>query len=182
MAVKLNTFHLETLFGGRSLLRDNWLCERVVKDLRRHEKMTEEEIDSLRMVSLHRNLVSAISKLPYYRKIPNRFPVARSIEVLQQYFPIITKQTLLENRDKLYPNAGKPRPWNSIGKTSGTTGTPLSVFRNPKSVLVENAFLRRHWEWGGYQHGMPRATLRGEMIVPLDRTAPPFWFWNRTNF
>jgi len=179
MAVKLNTFHLETSFGSRSLLRDNWLCKRVIKDLRCHETMTEEGIDSLRMVSLHRTLVSAISKLPYYSRIPNRFPVARSVEVLQQHFPIISKETLLENRDKLYPNAGKPRPWNSVGKTSGTTGTPLSVFRSPKSVLLENAFLRRHWEWGGYRHGMRRATLRGEMIVPLDRAAPPFWFWNR---
>jgi phenylacetate-CoA ligase len=108
--------------------------------------MTEEGIDSLRAVSLHRTLVSAISKLPYYSKIPNRFPVTRSVEVLQQHFPIISKETLLENRDKLYPNAGKPRPWNSVGKTSGTTGTPLSVFRSPKSVLMESAFLRRHWE------------------------------------
>src|SRR5258706_14563659 len=55
----------------------------------------------------------------------------------------------------------------------------LSVFRSPKSVLMENAFLRRHWEGGGYRHGMRRATLRGEMIVPLDRAAPAFWFWNR---
>src|SRR5882724_5152049 len=105
MAVKLNTFHLETSFGSRSLLRDNWLCKRVIKDLRCHETMTEEGIDSLRMVSLHRTLVSAISKLPYYSRIPNRFPVARSVEVLQQHFPIISKETLLENRDKLYPNA-----------------------------------------------------------------------------
>src|SRR6266568_1021106 len=117
----MDTFRLETLFGSRSLLRDNWLCDRIVKTLRRHETMTEEEIDALRKVSLHRTLVSAISKLPYYRKIPNRFPVARSVEVLQRYFPIITKETLLENREKLYPNAGKPRPWNPVGKTSGTT-------------------------------------------------------------
>ncbi len=179
MAVKLNTLHLETSFGTRSFLRDNWLCKRIVKNLRRHETMTEEEIDSLLKASLHRTLVSAVSKLPYYRHIPNRFPVARSVEVLQQHFPIISKETLLENGDQLYPNAGKPRPWTSIGKTSGTTGTPLSVFRSPKSVLTENAFLRRHWEWGGYRHGMPRATLRGDMVVPLDRTDPPFWFWNR---
>src|SRR6266849_276224 len=134
MAVKLNTFHLETSFGSRSLLRDNWLCKRIIKDLRRHETMTEEEIDALRMVSLHRTLVSAISKLPYYSQIPNRFPVTRSVEVLHRHFPIISKETLLENRDKLYPNAGKPRPWNSIGKTSGTTGTPLSVFRKALGV------------------------------------------------
>jgi len=121
--------------------------------------MTEEEIDSLLKNSLHRTLVSAISKLPHYRKIPSRFPVTRSVEVLQQHFPIISKETLLESRDTLYPNAGKPRPWHSVGKTSGTTGTPLSVFRSPKSILMENAFLRRHWGWGGYRNGMPRATL-----------------------
>lgn len=143
--------------------------------------MAEEELDALRQVSLHRTLLSAIAKLPCYRQIPNRFAVTQSVEVLQQHFPIISKETLLENPDKLYPNAGKPRPWNCIGRTSGTTGTPLSVFRSPKSVLMENAFLRRHWEWGGYRHGMPRATIRGDMIVPLDRTAPPFWFWNRYN-
>jgi phenylacetate-CoA ligase len=44
---------------------------------------------------------------------------------------------------------------------------------------MENAFLRRHWGWGGYGRGMPRATLRGEMVAPLDREVPPFWFWNR---
>lgn len=175
----MNSLHLETSFGGRSLLRDNWFCRRIVKDLRRHESTTEEEIGALRLVYLHRTLVSALSKLPFYGKIPVHFPVARSVEILQQHFPIIGKEVLLENRDKLYPNAGKPRPWNPVGKTSGTTGTPLSVFRSPKSVLMENAFLRRHWEWGGYRRGMRRATLRGEMVVPLDRTHPPFWFRNR---
>jgi phenylacetate-CoA ligase len=141
--------------------------------------MSEEEIDSFRLASLHKTLVSAISKLPYYRRISDAFPVSRSVEVLRRHFPIISKETLLENRNGLYPNAGKPRPWNSTGKTSGTTGTPLSVFRSPRSVLMENAFLRRHWGWGGYGRGMPRATLRGEMVAPLDREVPPFWFWNR---
>ena len=181
MAVTLNSFRLEISLGGRSFARDNWLCERFVKELRRHETMTEQDVDSLRTACLHRTLISAIAKLPYYRKISNRFPVTRSLEVLQQHFPIITKETLLDKRNELYPNAGKSRPWNSTGKTSGTTGTPLSVFRSPKSVLMENAFLRRHWEWGGYRHGMRRATLRGEMVVPLDRRVPPYWFWNRYN-
>src|SRR5258708_37259810 len=115
MAVKLNTFHLETSFGSRSLLRDNWLCKRIIKDLRRHETMTEEEIDALRMVSLHRALVSTISKLPSYSQIPNRFLVARSVEVLHRHFPIISKMSLLDNRDKLYPNAGMPMPMISLG-------------------------------------------------------------------
>ena len=170
---------LEVSFGGRSLLRDNWVSRRILEDLRCHEEMAPEQIELFRMASLHRTLVRAISNLPYYRRIPARFPVARAVEVLQRHFPIISKETLLERRSELYPNAGRSRPWNSTGKTSGTTGTPLSVFRSPQSVLMENAFLRRHWEWGGFRHGMRRATLRGEMVVPLDRRTPPFWFWNR---
>ncbi len=172
---------LEARFGGRALLRDNWLCEGAVRKLRRQERLTAEKIDALRLALLHRTLVTAISKLPYYRRIPARFPVGRSIDVLQRCFPVIGKNALLENRDQLYPNGGKPRLWHSVGKTSGTTGTPLSTFRSPMSVLMENAFLRRHWEWGSYADGMPRATLRGEMVVPLDRKSPPFWFLNRYN-
>lgn len=172
---------LETRFASRWLVRDNWLCSRTVRNLRRHESMTRAEIDSLSLALLHRTLVSAIAKLPYYRQIPDRFPVSRSAEVLQQYFPIITKETLLENRDKLYPNSGKARRWDAVGQTSGTTGTPLSLLRSARSVLMENAFLRRHWEWGGYQYGMRRATLRGELVVPLERQVPPFWFRNRYN-
>ena len=174
-----DTLRLELLFASRSLLRDNWMCRRIVGELRRHERMTEEEIDTVRLVSLHRTLTRAISILPYYRRISPDFPPERSVEVLQQHFPIVAKETLLEHPDTLYPNGGRPRPWHAIGKTSGTTGTPLSVLRNPRSVVMESAFLRRHWEWGGYRHGMRRATLRGDLVVPLNRAEPPFWFWNR---
>lgn len=174
-----NTLHLEMRFGSRSLLRDNWLCERMLRDLRRHETMTEEEIGALQAARLHRTLESAISKLPYYRGIPGRFPIARAVEVLRQHFPIIDRQTLLQNRNRLYPHSGRPVLWNSIGKTSGTAGTPISVFRNPMSVLMENAFIRRHWEWGGFRRGMRCAALRVDMIVPVDRADPPFWFRNR---
>jgi phenylacetate-CoA ligase len=172
---------LEMRFGARAFLRDNWLCKRIVVELRRHETMAPEEIDALRAAALHRTLICAISRLPYYRKIPSRFPIERSVEVLQRHFPVISKDALLEDRDKLYPNAGKPGLWDAVGKTSGTTGTPLSVFRSPKAVLMEYAFLRRHWEWGGFYHGMRRATLRGELVVPVGRTQPPFWFRNRYN-
>lgn len=174
-----NTLQLEMRFGSRSLLRENWLCERMIRDLRRHETMTEEEIGALEAASLHRTLVSAISKLPYYQRIPSRFPVAQAAEVLRQHIPIIDKETLLQNRSRLYPHSGRPALWNSIGKTSGTAGTALPVFRNPQSVLMENAFIRRHWEWGGFQRGMRYAALRGDMIVTADRADPPFWFRNR---
>lgn len=179
MGAMTGGLNLELRFASRALLRDNWLCERSVQRLRRHEALTGEEIRSLQLAALHRTLIAAISNLTIYRRIPKRFPVSRSIEVLQEYFPILTKDALLERSEQLYPHRGKTRPWLAVGKTSGTTGTPLAVLRSPESVLMENAFMRRHWQWGGFESGMPRATLRGEMVAPLDRSDPPFWFWNR---
>jgi phenylacetate-CoA ligase len=176
-----NALQLEMRYGSRALLRDNLLCERMISELRSHETMSEDDIDALQAVSLHRTLVSGISKLPYYRRIPGRFPVAQAAEVLRRHFPIVDKDTLLQNPASLYPRSGRPVWWNSIGKSSGTTGTPISVFRNPKSLLMENAFIRRHWEWGGFRRGMRCAALRGDMIVPVDRARPPFWFRNRYN-
>ena len=58
--------------------------------------------------------MAAITRLPYYRRVPRNFPVARAAEVLRERFPVVTKETLLENRDKLYPNAGNPRMWYSL--------------------------------------------------------------------
>jgi len=176
-----SALRLEMSFGGRSLLRDNRLCKRMAGALSRHEAMTADEIRAQQAASLHRTLQTAIRKLPYYRHIPARFPVERALEVLQERFPIIDKRALLENRAALYPRRGRQRPWDIVGKTSGSTGTPLWVIRSPTSVLMENAFLRRHWGWGGYRPGIPRATLRGDLVVPVDRASPPFWFHNRYN-
>lgn len=172
---------LELSFGGRWLLRDNWLCAGMAGGLRRHEAMTAQEIAALQAAWLHRTLLTAIRKLPYYRHIRADFPVERAPEVLRERFPIIDRQALLRNRAALYPHRGRFRPWDIVGRTSGSTGTPLSILRSPNSVLMENAFLRRHWAWGEYRAGMPRATLRGDLVVPVDRAAPPFWFRNRYN-
>ena len=57
----MNTLRLEALFGTRWLLRDNWLCERMVRNLRRHEAMSREEMEALSLASLHKTLTAAIT-------------------------------------------------------------------------------------------------------------------------
>lgn len=171
----------EVLYGTRALLRDNWYCQRQVSDLRRHEQLKPKELQALQENYLHRTLQVAIRDLPFYRHISPKFSPQDAPRVLREQFPIIDKASLLANPSTLYPNAGKPRPWHAVGKTSGTTGTPLTIFRSMNSVLQEQAFIKRHWTWAGYTDGASRVTLRGDMVVPLEQSAPPFWFWNRYN-
>ncbi len=171
----------ELLYGGRALVRDNAFNQRLVQRLRRHETMDDYTLKTLGDRLLHRSLQAAIAKLPFYAHISPDFSPVEARQVLREMFPVVDKSTLLDHPRALYPNDGAKRPWQVLGKTSGTTGTPLVIIRSLNSVQMEQAFIKRHWTWGGYVEGMPRATLRGDMVAPLERQEPPFWFENRYN-
>jgi phenylacetate-CoA ligase len=171
----------ELLFATRALLRDTPWSQWRLRALQRNESMSMSELAGLQATLLHKTLRTAIARLPFYAHIPRDFPVAASFDVLRSAFPIIDKDTLLANRRTLYPNGGSRQPWQALGRTSGTTGAPLEVFRSVQSVLMEQAFVKRHWAWGGYHDGMARASLRGDLVTDTDAGAPPFWFWNRYN-
>lgn len=172
----------ELLYGGRFLFRDNpALSGPVAAELAANARKDAEELAFIGRRCLHTTLQRAIEVLPYYAHISRDFSVEESPQVLRECFPVIDKATLLANRATLYPNGGIKKFWHALGKTSGTTGTPLTIFRSPRSVLYENEFIKRHWTWGGFHAGMKRATLRGDLVVPVDRAEPPYWFYNRYN-
>jgi phenylacetate-CoA ligase len=171
----------ELRFATRALIRDNSLCRHQVRRLRRNESLDRAQLERMQAALLHRTLHAAIARLPYYSGIWRDFSVDEAPAVLRSAFPVIDKQTLLANPDTLYPHHGEKKPWETAGKTSGTTGTPLTIFRSVESLLLEHAFVKRHWTWAGFEDGMPRASLRGDMVADLERKEPPFWFWNRYN-
>ncbi|HEU4851425.1 MAG TPA: hypothetical protein VFT37_04640 [Telluria sp.] len=172
----------ELLYGGRFLFRDNpALARPIAAELAANERMDEQQLRALGQRRLHATLQRAIDVLPFYAHIDRNFTVAESEQVLRERFPVVDKQTLLANSTTLYPNGGVPRMWHALGKTSGTSGAPLTIFRSPRSVLYENEFIKRHWRWGGFEKGMKRSTLRGDQVVPITRAEPPYWFYNRYN-
>lgn len=171
----------ELTYAGRFLFRDNpLLVGRVAAELAANERRSPEELDAIGQRKLHATLQRAIEVLPYYRGMARDFSVAEARDALRQ-FPIVEKATLVANPTTLYPHGGAKKPWEAIGKTSGTSGAPLTIYRSPTSVLYEQEFIKRHWSWGGYRQGMNRATLRGDLAVPIDRKQPPYWFFNRYN-
>lgn len=129
--------------------------------------------------ALSATLESAARRIPAYRHLRGRVPSRGLPAFLVNAVPIISKPDLQTGRDRYYPNAGKCRPWWSIGKTSGTSGSPLEVFRSLKSMAMEQAVLLQHWQWAGYGIHDRQVVVRGDLIAPPDRTAEPFWFHDR---
>jgi phenylacetate-CoA ligase len=173
------SLRLHRRYLGRALVLQNPVSRIVASRVQHQESWTPERLLAYRRARLAHSLNAAVAKLPRYRALTSVITPDNALEVLRARFPIIEKNDLLERPTDFYPHDAAPKPWYSIGRTSGTTGTPLTLFRDPASVLTEEAFLRRFWESAGFERGQRRALLRGDLVVPVDRTTPPFWFYNR---
>src|SRR5579871_1368528 len=158
----------ELKYGFRFLVRDTLNSERRVQTLLSHERLPRERLDAITDRLLTESLQAAVRRVPRYRPLGKKLRPGNIRSVLAEYFPIIEKSDLIERQREFYPQ-GAARPWTIVGRTSGTSGTPLQVFRSLPSVLWENAIVERHFRWSGYRPGMRRAYLRGDLVVPLDR-------------
>jgi len=175
----LRSVTLELEYAAKFALRDGIVCRPVLRQLRAHDRLTVPQMDAFVRRALCRTLLAARRRIPFYRDIavnPREHDVT---QILRERFPLIDREDLLQKRAQLYPHDGRTRWWTVLGETGGTTGAPLQVFRDLRSVVYENAFLRRHMEWSGFKAGMPRAVLRGDMPVPATQAQPPYWALDR---
>jgi phenylacetate-CoA ligase len=170
----------EMKYGLRYLVRDTLQSERRVQTLLAQERLPPERLEAIANQMLMTTLQAAVRRIPRYRNVKVDFDVHGVREALVERFPVIGRSDLTEHPEDFYTRR-TPRPWTIVGRTSGTSGTPLQVFRSLESVLWENAIVERHFRWSGYRPGMRRAYLRGDLVVPIDRTRPPYWFFNRYN-
>ena len=171
----------EVKYGLRFLVRDTLNSERRVQALLAHERLPRERLEAVTDRLLTDTLRAATRRIPRYHGIKTTPDAGNVRQALVTQFPIIEKRDLTERPAEHYPHGRASRPWTIVGRTSGTSGTPLQVFRSLKSVLWESAIVERHFRWSGYRPGMRRAFLRGDLVVPIERTTPPYWFLNRYN-
>jgi phenylacetate-CoA ligase len=171
----------EAKYGLRYLVRDTLQSERRIQTLLAQERLPRDRLDAVTNRMLTDTLRAAIRRIPRYRHVKPDFDARDVRQALVDRFPVIGRSDLIERPSDHYPHGSTPRPWTIVGRTSGTSGAPLEVFRSLESVLWENAIVERHFRWSGYRPGMRRAYLRGDLVVPIERTSPPYWFLNRYN-
>ncbi|MBA3848301.1 MAG: hypothetical protein H0X45_16850 [Planctomycetes bacterium] len=88
-------------------------------------------------------------------------------------WPMLDKQDLRGHEQDLLSQWHWPRMKN---RTSGTTGTPLTVYRSLSSIATEQACIDLTIARRGLDaRDMRMAVLRGDAIKPPDDRSPPFW-------
>jgi phenylacetate-CoA ligase len=60
-------------------------------------------------------------------------------------------------------------------RTSGTSGSPLTLVQDLGATVREEAFIHRQLRWIGYRHGQRRAWIRGDIVCPERPADGRYW-------
>ena len=106
---------------------------------------------------LSRMLDHCFANVPYYRKVFNELGLHRSdltsIEDLSR-IPILNREVLIEHHEGFKANDFDQYRPKEI-HTSGSTGTPVAVYWDLDSNILELTCMWRHFSWAGYRLGNP---------------------------
>jgi phenylacetate-CoA ligase len=109
------------------------------------------------------------AEVPYYRELFRRARIdvgrltSQTARSSLSQLPLLEKETLRRSPDRFVAdNASRfnPRPVS----TSGTTGTPLTIYWDRGSNVMEFCSIQRLWRWAGVRIGHPFLDLRSRLL------------------
>jgi phenylacetate-CoA ligase len=165
---------LKLKYALRHALKRNPLVQQWCADLMSRERAEPAEHLARQRLLLTRLFQEARDVPAYAPSLP--LPENQDALLhLREAFPIIDKSEVLRRPTEFLRKGRRPMHRLNVAETSGTTGTPLDVYRSFNSMVNEEAFHLQHWHWAGWRHGDRQAVLRGENVVPIHRRHPPYW-------
>lgn len=126
---------------------------------------------------LRRVLVTAAANSPFYKRLFADFGISpaevTTLDSLRA-LPLLTRETLREHEHEILTRRRTPRDWLH-GSTSGTTGSPLSLWYDRATCVMTNAADGLQKLWGGRRDEDWIGLFLGRTVTPLTETQPPFW-------
>jgi phenylacetate-CoA ligase len=137
--------------------------------LRQSEHWTPEQFFHYQTNKLAKLLRHCAEQVPFYQNIfqsntirPESIFPENAFELLSQ-IPVLQKNFLRENSKEFCSNEWEYYKPKMIS-TSGTTGTPLTVYWDKGSNVMEFCSIQRLWRWAGFHPGQPFLDVRSRMM------------------
>ena len=172
-AATLRGWYLNRLRNGAD--RDALLQETIERDGWSAAQWERWRSERLAYV-LHR----AATRVPFYR---DQWAARRkrgdraSWEVLENW-PILDKDAVRTNPAAFLADDCDPARMY-VEHTSGTTGTPLTIWHSRTTVAMLHAIVDvRTRGWDGISQTTRWARLGAQLVIPVGQRRPPFWVWN----
>lgn len=159
-ASRLFFYYPSTLLKGEPVLF-------LMGKYRKSQWLPPEKLEAIRLRRLKRLLHYAFKNSKYYRGLYKKSGVdVTDIQFLSdiQKLPTITKQDLISNGSEML--VGRKQWLSSIKTTGGSTGEPVTLYKNPMALARERCVTWRSYEWAGVSIGDPQLRFWG---VPHSR-------------
>jgi phenylacetate-CoA ligase len=144
---------------------------------------SQDELADYQNHRLRRLIEHSYNTVPYYHNLFKRIgltPIDINNNEDLYKIPVLTRKDIIENFNDLKSKAFKKNELK-YGHTSGTTGAPLEVAYDKRVIYATYALMDRQYDWAGVKlgkNGDRIAVVRGNVIVPIERSKPPFWRHN----
>jgi phenylacetate-CoA ligase len=138
---------------------------------------SEQQLADLQLMRLQDIVDHAFETVPYYRdsfrRVGYRKGDIKSLRDLES-LPVLEKEELRRDPERFVSIAA---PTNRLvhGRTSGTTGTPISTFKDRNAYQRNWAFQERVRRWFGIGPRETKVTLWGRHVVSVGSVRPPYW-------
>jgi phenylacetate-CoA ligase len=150
---------------------------RATRELLASERWSIERMRAFQDEHIRRLASLTYVQSAFYRKLWDDAGVkpgdVRGIADLPR-LPVIDKSIVREHETQMLMAMRPRRDWVN-GHTSGTTGSPLSVWYDRETCVMTNAVDRRQKIWAGMADDDWVGLFLGRVIVPLEQTTAPFW-------
>lgn len=80
--------------------------------------------------------------------------------------PLLAKSQLRQQAERFVRPRGPGSLLRTTIRTSGTSGSPLTLVQSLGNIIREEAFVYRQLRWIGFRHGQRRAWIRGDIVCP----------------
>lgn len=173
LATSLKGWQLHRLRYGSASFHE------MAQTLARNEQLPGEALRELQFSMFCEFAAHCYTRSPYYRsswKSKGLHPsdIRRPEDV--RLIPIVPKHDL-RKRTQEFLTRPIGRELTAV-HTSGTTGSPLTVYFSAEDVCSRYAFLDRCRRWAEVRIGQKRATFTGRNLIPQGQNQPPFWRYN----
>jgi phenylacetate-CoA ligase len=89
--------------------------------------------------------------------------------------PLLTKQDVRQHPERLLRPRGIGSLIRTTIKTSGTSGTPLTIVQSLGNMVREEGFVYRQLRWIGWRPMQRRAWIRGDIVCPDHPRDGRYW-------
>lgn len=157
--------------------------EQICAELKERENWSADQFAEYQAKQLSAIIQHAAAKVPYYRKLFAEEGIdPASIKTPEDLsrIPILEKETVRKDPESFVDETIDKKTL-AIVHTSGTTGTPLMLYRDTPAYSAAFAFIeiRFHAIAGMQRRINPSVSIGGHLVTSPKRNKPPFWVINR---